>query len=232
MKNRTFLFFLFFISLTLIFSKGIIAPAVSTTINTNTGLEIKYPSYENIVQNHYFDFNFHVFNISDGLPVSNTTVSCNFHLYNQSGDHIWTFSNLSHDAASEHGIVNEWVARVNGNNFTTQGVYSYIIQCNSSSHGGFLSTNFIVSPEGVDGSLNFFIIISFFLICLAVFAIAIRNIPMTIIGSFALMSWGVYTAVNGFGLIKNTQTEIFSVVMIAFGMYWSVKSALEYLDVI
>ena len=76
-----------------------------------------------------FDFNFHVFNVSNGVPLSNSTLSCYFHFYNQTGDHVFS-TILRNDPFSKHQVINEWTEMMNGGNISSVGTYAYLVQCN------------------------------------------------------------------------------------------------------
>jgi hypothetical protein len=56
------------------------APPFITTSTSLQGYDIKSPSQEYIKQNQDYTFYFHVFNKSDGSPVSNVSVDCKYHL--------------------------------------------------------------------------------------------------------------------------------------------------------
>lgn len=70
------------------------------------------------------------------MPVSNATITCYFHLYNQTGDHTnWQI--LKNDPYSDHYTINEWAYSANGNNFSTIGKYAWEAQCNGTvNYGG------------------------------------------------------------------------------------------------
>ena len=125
--------FLFFIPL-------IIAADVFVSIGDNT-LEIKHPVNYEIKQNEPYLFVFHVFNKTVGMPI-NAGISCYFHLYNNTGGHILE---LEEDTPSD---LFDYSFPVEGDNFSTVGAYPYIISCNSSDQGGFVSTSVKVTPTG------------------------------------------------------------------------------------
>lgn len=115
--------------------------------SSDTGCEITPVVRDSLKTNQDFDFNFHVFNRTNGMPISNSTISCSFHLYNQTGDHAYT-TNLKNDPYAEHGVINEWVARLSGTNFSSVGFYAYAVQCNGTvayggcaDKGGFMVTD-------------------------------------------------------------------------------------------
>lgn len=126
-------------------------PFVST--NTQGGCQIVPLIRDTLKQNADFDFNFHVINQSNGYPLSNSSISCVFHLYNQTGDHVF-FENLKNDPISEHFVINEFVARINGTNFSKVGNYAYQVQCNGTATVGGCAEKglFIVTPSGIEAT--------------------------------------------------------------------------------
>ena len=81
----------------ILLAMAVCAVAPITTVNTGDyGLQIEYPLLFSVKKDASHEFNFHIFNRADGLPVINDSVACNFHLYNNSyGNHIYT-TNVSH----------------------------------------------------------------------------------------------------------------------------------------
>ena len=107
------------------------------------GYVLKYPSDQILKQNMPFEFEFHVFNISNGRPIT-SGVDCYFHLYNSTGKHqlIMQSNTISHTF--------DYAFYVNASNFSQTGDYYYIAQCNSSTLGGFVEIPFLVTPNGFD----------------------------------------------------------------------------------
>jgi hypothetical protein len=104
------------------------------------GYEIIYPKIYFLQPNQTHTFNFHVNNISDGLILTNSSVSCRFHLYNSSGNHILEKNNVKDmDTNLDFYVI------VTGGNFTKIGEYGYLFSCNSSSFGGYISAPFQVT---------------------------------------------------------------------------------------
>lgn len=108
------------------------------------GYAIKVPPQPILLQNEDYNFHFHVYNISDGMPISNASVGCYYHLYNSSGNHI-VQTEAAHDT---NNVNNEWEVDVLGGNFSTIGEYSYVVQCNSTILGGYTNVEFEVTPNG------------------------------------------------------------------------------------
>ena len=146
-------------------------PATQTNVNINVGLQIEFTQVSTFELGEDHLFNAHVFNISNGLRVDNTTTDCTFHLFNNTGDHQIQQQPIPFDSV---GI--DWDFNVLGGNFTRAGFYSYLVVCNSSDIGGFLSSGFEITPTGF--SLTESISMIYFILILGVF------------GIFLLTLWG------------------------------------------
>jgi hypothetical protein len=143
-------------------------PFVSSNIG---GCQITPVAREVLKINTSFDFNFHVFNYSNGIPLSNTTLDCEFHFYNQTGDHSYT-AKLKNDPFSENKVINEWAARMEGGNISTIGTYAYLVQCNGTNTGCADKGYLIVTQSGLNPAgdiLVMFIYILFILAALGIF---------------------------------------------------------------
>ena len=116
---------------------------------STSGCEIAPIIREDMQLGQSFDFNFHVFNTSNGYPLSNASLSCNLHLYNQTGDHIYG-ANIPNDPCSEHGVFNEFTYRAPSTTFATIGNYAYLIQCNGTTLVGGCADKgaFLVTTSG------------------------------------------------------------------------------------
>ena len=112
-------------------------------LSTSPGsLEIKVPPILFYETEKTIEFPFHVFNISTGLPL-NTDISCEFHLYDNRGGHLFTqVVNDTSDTTFDYEF------EVDKNNFTRSGSYAYLTQCNNSAQGGFASLSFEVNNAG------------------------------------------------------------------------------------
>ena len=139
------------------------------------GFVIKYPSDVNFIQNSDYTFNFHVFNLSTGFPLTNKTVSCYFHLYNQSGNHI--VASQIPGYSFDHNF--DFEIMVKGGNFSTVGRYSYIIQCNSTNFGGFDNVPLSVTSNGKEipsGNLIIFFTILFLILIAGLLTLLIYDL--------------------------------------------------------
>lgn len=137
--KRYFILLVILISLSLINS----APPVTQVQQFSEGYVLKVPEDFIIKQNTNYSFMIHVFNISNGLPRT-SSISCYLHLYDNTGEHIAIIMTNT----SEHLFDYEFF--IDKYNFTKTGDYYYNVQCNSSSLGGFMASNILVTPSGND----------------------------------------------------------------------------------
>lgn len=96
--------------------------------------------------NTAYKLKIHVFNGTTGYPV-NSGVSCYLHLYNESLKHI------AETEATTTDHVFDYELEVSNTNFSKAGYYSYIVQCNTSTHGSYLAGYIEATNDGkVPGS--------------------------------------------------------------------------------
>ncbi len=131
-------------------------PPQAQVFKGDNGYGIEYPPTQTIELNQPFDFHFHIFNESNGVPIFNDTTACYFHLYDHKGNHLYTALDLPLDT-------DQWNFElyVNANNFTEVGLYSYVIQCNSTADnlGGFAAVPLEVTSTGREEENNDYLII-------------------------------------------------------------------------
>jgi len=145
--------------------------AVPPQIQFNTnGYVIEYPVYNFVKLNQDFNYTFHVFNETNGLLT--TDVSCKFHLYEENGVKIDI-----PDPVQENG---GYKVFIDGGNFTERGAGGYIVHCNNSGRGGFVSGEYQVNgygqelTEGVSFTFNMsmiFLMILFLLAMIGIFTV-------------------------------------------------------------
>jgi hypothetical protein len=132
-------YIIFFIGLLLLIPFVSSQPPV-TQVSSGDSLEIAYPKYTYSKLNEDFKLHFHVFNVS--TIITNTTATCNLHLYNPMGGHI-----LKEEADFE-GY--DFEVYINKSNFSMPGYFAYIIWCNTSKQTGFASGVFIANHDGFE----------------------------------------------------------------------------------
>lgn len=93
------------------------------------GFVIEIPQDNILKTGENYTFSFHVYNISNGVPVMDG-ISCGFHLYGMNGEHVYEGTQSTPVEDSDYSFY------LSGGNFSQKGSYYYFIQCNSSILGG------------------------------------------------------------------------------------------------
>ncbi|HEC39524.1 hypothetical protein LCGC14_0538230 [marine sediment metagenome] len=177
------------------------SPAPQTNVNINVGLQVEFTQVDILENGKDHTFNAHVFNISTGLRLTNSTIDCTYHLFNNTGEHQIDQVPM---IFNEFGI--DWDFLVLGNNFTRNGEYSYLVVCNTSNIGGFLSREIQVTQDGlitIPFPQQFSIIaLGFILIMFGLFQE--RYNLLKHLGGIILMVMGVLTLYPGYNNISHT----------------------------
>lgn len=139
-------------------------PIAQVSLNTE-GLQIEYSKTFDHQYNQPLNLNFHTFNTTDGYPINNG-ISCDLHLYNSSGDHIFV------DTQTQTDVIYDFEFIVTADNFTNIEQMSYIVNCNDSKVGGFVSAPLNVNATGQNQDSLYFLIIIFIIpILIGVFSL-------------------------------------------------------------
>jgi len=109
-------------------------------LEINNGLLIEPVVIDYLKTGSGYDFNIHVFNKSNGVPIT-SGLSCYFHLYNSSGNHLLVLET----STIEH--IFDYSFYVDGGNFS-RGIYEVKFSCNNSVLGGSSELTFEVNPLG------------------------------------------------------------------------------------
>lgn len=167
---KRLLAFLFLFLILLVSPVFAIKPGDATQSGTPfaEGYVIEYPTYPFIKVDEPFEFDFHVYNISNGLSIVKG-ISCDLHVFNNSGQHTFIDSTM----IVEHNFNYDFY--VTADNFTTQGEHQFVITCNNSLLGGYASESFIVNSTGDDHESSYFLLLIILIpifICLLLFKIS------------------------------------------------------------
>ncbi len=111
-------------------------------------IEMRIPQVEFLEVNKAYSFRTHVFNGTDGLPLYNDTTSCLIHIYNSTGQHI-----VEEEMGFDGNNI-DFDISINSSVFSVMGFHSFILQCNSSSIGGFIAGSFEVTETGQTQTFN------------------------------------------------------------------------------
>lgn len=112
--------------------------------SSSSGLEIAYKPIESLKLLEEYRIHVHVFNKTSSELLNNTTTNCFYHLYNRTGWDI-DFHKLEFESYNQV----DYAYTINGGNFSYNGAYAIIIQCNhTSGQTGYAMGYFTVNPTG------------------------------------------------------------------------------------
>jgi hypothetical protein len=137
---KRFLILIFIFLMTINFTGAV--PPITQIPNLATGYSVEVPIVDYIKTFHDFNFKTHVYNLTNGVPVTNKTTSCTLHVYNSTGRHLIE-QNMIFDPNDF-----DWGLTVNGANFSYNGQYAGIVWCNSTSYGGYTEWSFYANSIG------------------------------------------------------------------------------------
>lgn len=188
----------------------------------NLGLTISFPPYAFYEKDKEIVFNFHVYNTTTGKVLTNDTISCIFHLFDKTGDHILNQINVPFDGT---GI--DWELNVSGSNFSTEGAYSFLVNCNSSDAGGFDLHSFTITESGIAEKTNMFTILIGIIAIMLFFGGMGYFTKLSNIKSFAYglsliqlvnLVFILYISEAGGSLIPILRINFWSISILAFGI--------------
>jgi len=151
------------------------SPPPFTSGSFPSGYTIEFPNINYLQQNTTFNFYVHVYNASNGVPVSNATTNCTLHIYNSVGSHIIESKMPYNSTDMDFGL------KILGGNFSENGLYSFITYCHSSTQGGYVENTIRVTstgdyiPEGMPTFLGILVIIIFGTACFMMFLSVTMN---------------------------------------------------------
>ncbi len=126
---------------TMLLFASLVSAAPPQASQPEFGYDIRSGVADSLKQGEDFDFHAHVFNSSNGVPITSDT-SCYLHIYTLDGHHQYE----GMDEVASHDFDYGW--DVAGANLTNLGHHEYIVQCNNSVAGGFYSGGFIITESG------------------------------------------------------------------------------------
>ncbi len=220
----------------ILFSLIFILPLVSATnpfiANQNTlGLNIDPLVYGSVQQNQPFTLNVHVYNISNGLNMTNNSVNCYAHLYDTVGDTLIR-TPLMWDNQTGFDFT------FNANNFSQLGQHSLEIWCNSDGIlGGNERVIFNVTADGQD--YQSFPLVYVLIILAIVFLIlgryqgkVFKTDIWDVFAGILFMISGVLTLTTGFNFVNSTNLGglAFGIILIGIGAVVTYYSNSEVFD--
>ena len=194
--------FFFFIVL-IIFGFLFLIPNISAkqigSVDSLNGFIIE-PVFKDVIrQNQPHEFEVHVFNVSNGVPIT-SGITCYMHLYGERGNHLY----IGEDATVAHLF--DYAFDLSAGNFTELGIYQAKFQCNDSSLGGAVEMDFHVTETGFEGVNIFWILIIIILFAygIVIYGEARGEFPPIIMGGLFLMILSLYIWINGFGNLEES----------------------------
>lgn len=225
MKSSLIFIFLFL----LVFTPFVSAQPFVETAQFAQGFAVEftplgvYPNGEDI------QINAHIFNISNGREIDNTTANCRFSLFEGDGEHVINSVNMTYvDVPLGSG---DWEFLILGSNFTDNSDHSYLIDCQDATNslGGFVAVEFTITEDGMV-SVPFpqqFSIIALGLILIIFGLFNNRYRLMQHLGSIIIMVMGVLTIFPGYNNISHSSLFGLSLgtILIAMGFYFLVEDS-------
>ena len=162
-----------FIILLILLSSLVYAVKPTQEATGEETLEVRNPTVEIIQHNQEgVKLHTHLFNRSNGLIVNEIGADCFVHLYNNVGSHILKEEmNWDADATGSGG---EFDLDIGSGNFSLIGSHSFIIQCNTTTQGGFSSGSFEVIGTGYQGGNNLPLIVAIGIVAVILFFFAFK----------------------------------------------------------
>lgn len=139
--NKKFMFVICMVFITMATMPLISSEKVQVFEAQTRGLTIEFQKYDYTKVGENFEVHTHVFNNTDGLPLTNETVDCFLHFYYPNGSHALK-------TEMDFNPPFDWEYLIQGEAFV-DGKGSWIIQCNSSTDGGFSAGKVTLNHDGL-----------------------------------------------------------------------------------
>lgn len=144
--KRQFMFAIAFFFLLIIFAQNVIAePPFETIIDFPDGYALIDNPNAVLTQNNDYQYNFFVYNKSNGVLIDNSSTNCVFFLADNNGEVIY-FSEVG------YFIDGHWGIDIDSGNFSRLGTYSYGTKCQDGDKGGALAGVWQATPTGTNPS--------------------------------------------------------------------------------
>ena len=215
-KKLTLLFVFAFFLVTIIPLVSSVPPT-SPFSSSTAGLQIESPTYQAITTGSSHRFHLHVINTTD--LVLNDTAVCQLHLYNQTG---WDIFAGVMEFEDYNGI--DFAITIQGSNFSTTGLYPFVLTCNTSTQAGFYTDTLEVNDygkvltEGESVSFNYSMIFLMVLFVMAIIGIFSFQQPYSKLASywvahilFVVGTFSVWQFNNGFAVGGGALSGVFQV---------------------
>jgi len=165
-------------------------PPVSTVQQFTEGYIIEGTTIQYLPLGEDFNYNFFLYNISDGMPIQSSSADCFFRLADHNGNIIF------YDEATK--VDGYWSVTLPASNFSEVGIYPYGVRCNSTSLGGASVGAFEVTPYGNPQPLEFIVV--FFIFAFIVIMFFFLEELIVNIGRFASFNLDVTDVAKSIGI--------------------------------
>lgn len=200
------------IFLILIFSISVsAAPPITSEFVGDIGLDIQANIFDYYKTNTAAELHIHVFNISNGVLLSNDTTSCEVELTNGTGGVILSGTPVADD--------NHFKMSRNSSIVTEEGIYGVSIVCNSSGIAGFKTHFFEATSTGNATPENFVIFQGLFIFI--IFGITCFFLVMSF--SFNEVGFKIFFLVISFIFLMASMIQSF-IIMLEYNVSASINS--------
>jgi len=212
------------VSLFLFFSLGLVSGQSAQPHSTSIFFESGYVIADNpqsiLKQHQDYQANFFLYNISNGVLIDNSSVTCVLYVADSNGEVLF-FDNVTYFPDGHWGI------DISGNTFSNLGYHGYGIKCQSENLGGALSGLWEVIPTEGEQNTSFFLIFILISAGLLIVSILTKNHIFSTISGFSFVITGMYSMIFGFANYTNIYSQMISVILIGFGSIVMLVSAYE-----
>ena len=195
-------------------------PVFQPGIQFTEGFSIEFSEISSYEFGKDISFIAHVFNLSNGVRLINTTVDCDYHLFDNQGRAL---INQQPMIFSNDGL--DWDFIALKGNFSRLGSYSYLVVCNDSAAGlgGFVAVGMDITADGKQEKifpLEFSIIL--FGLILIIFGLSKERYRiLQVMGGLIWMVMGILTLFPGYSFINWTTLtgKVLGFILIGMGFY-------------
>lgn len=184
---------IFLFCLTILLTLSLLAAVPPFVQTSSNGCQAESLKINIIKFNQSHEFNLHVLNTSDGKPLNINQINCSFHLYDDTGEHIYL-----NDTANFYQLY-DFEYRIPANNFTKIGYYKYIFTCNNTYEGCFVSGDLQTTISGLnpagDNLLIFFFLLFTIVVASLIYVLIMNVTKIALIETSVYdvaLSWTVY----------------------------------------
>jgi hypothetical protein len=226
-KKAIIIMFVLFFGLLAFMGFASAAPPVTTVTTSDRAITIEHPLMDPLITYTDYKFHFHIYNSTNGEQIiaNSSVVTCSFHLYNQTGSHI--FKN-NYAVGSDDVLDYEQI--IKGGNFSSPGTYSYVFQCNSTALdiGGFYNHDVtVVTAQTTNQSLTLFLVLLLSSIVFFIGGYILDQDWLVFLSGILWVITGIYSMIYGISNMTNLYTRAIAGVTLVIGIVLIIASILN-----